>query len=109
VLPSASELGFLAIVGVVFTALSGLIWLTLLRHVTAQAMGFLSYIEPVSASLLAWLLLGQRLGLAVAVGGALVLVAGLIVILTEPAESAAGEVDGLPQIGARPPAPARAE
>ena len=43
VLPSPSELGFLLIVGVVFTALSGLIWLLLLRHVTAQAMGFLSY------------------------------------------------------------------
>jgi drug/metabolite transporter (DMT)-like permease len=109
VLPSASELGLLAIVGIVFTALSGLIWLTLLRHVTAQAMGFLSYLEPVSASLLAWLLLGQRLGLAVVIGGALVLVAGLIVILAEPAESAVGEVAGLPQIGARPPASAKAE
>ena len=99
VLPSASELGYLAIVGVIFTAISGLIWLTLLRHVTAQAMGFLSYLEPVSASLLAWLLLGQRLGPAVAVGGAMVLVAGLIVILVEPAESAVGEVAGLPQSG----------
>jgi drug/metabolite transporter (DMT)-like permease len=68
-------------------------------------MGFFSYIEPVSASLLAWLLLGQRLGLAVAAGGALVLVAGLIVILIEPAESAVGEVAGLPQSGERPPVP----
>jgi drug/metabolite transporter (DMT)-like permease len=102
VLPSASELGFLAILGVIFTAVSGLIWLTLLRHVTAQAMGFLSYLEPVSASLLAWMLLGQRLGLAVTAGGALVLTAGLIVILAEPAESAVGEVAGLPQSGEEP-------
>jgi len=111
VLPSASEFGFLAIVGVIFTALSGLIWLTLLRHVTAQAMGFLSYIEPVSASLLAWLLLGQRLGVAVAVGGALVLVAGSIVVLIEPAEMPVTEIEvaGLPQIGEWPPAPPRAE
>ena len=104
VLPSASELGFLAILGVIFTAVSGLIWLTLLRHVTAQAMGFLSYLEPVSASLLAWMLLGQRLGLAVTAGGALVLTAGLIVILAEPAESAVGEVAGLPQSGEEPAA-----
>ncbi len=103
VLPSASELGFLAILGVIFTAVSGLIWLTLLRHVTAQAMGFLSYLEPVSASLLAWLILGQKLGPAVAVGGALVLAAGLIVILAEPAESAVGEVAGLPQGGDQAP------
>ena len=108
VMPSGSELGFLAIMGVIFTAISGLIWLTLLRHVTAQAMGFLSYLEPVSASFLAWLLLGQRLGLAVAAGGALVLAAGLIVILAEPAESAVGEVGGLPQSGERPPVPAGA-
>ncbi|HEY5159478.1 MAG TPA: DMT family transporter [Gaiellaceae bacterium] len=97
VLPSAGELGYLAILGVVFTLLSGFAWLLLLRHVTAQAMGFFSYIEPVSASLLAWLLLGQRLGPAIAVGGALVLVAGLIVILKEPGESAIPEVAGLPQ------------
>ena len=103
VLPSASELGYLAIMGVIFTAVSGLIWLTLLRHVTAQAMGFLSYLEPVSASLLAWLILGQKLGPAVAVGGALVLAAGLIVILAEPAESAVGEVAGLPQGGDQAP------
>jgi drug/metabolite transporter (DMT)-like permease len=97
VLPSPGELGFLAIVGVVFTALSGLIWLLLLRHVTAQAMGFLSYIEPVSASLLAWLILGQRMGLAVVAGGALVLVAGSLVVLGEPTETAVSEVAGLPQ------------
>jgi drug/metabolite transporter (DMT)-like permease len=99
VLPSPGELGLLAIAGVVFTALSGLIWLLLLRHVTAQAMGFLSYIEPVSASLLAWLLLGQRLGLAVAAGGALVLIAGAVVVLGEPADTAVSEVAGLPQTG----------
>jgi drug/metabolite transporter (DMT)-like permease len=106
VLPSAGELGYLAILGVVFTLLSGLIWLLLLRHVTAQAMGFFSYIEPVSASLLAWLLLGQRLGTPVLVGGALVLVAGIIVVLMEPAEMPITEIEtaGLPQTGARPSA-----
>jgi len=103
VLPSPSELGFLALIGVVFTAVSGLIWLLLLRHVTAQAMGFLSYFEPVSASLLAWLILGQRLGLAVVVGGTLVLIAGAVVVLIEPAETAITEVAGLPQPGEQPP------
>lgn len=110
VLPSAGELGYLAIVGVVFTALSGLIWLLLLRRVTAQAMGFLSYIEPASAVLLAWLLLGQRLGVAVAVGGALVLVAGSFVVLMEPAEMPIAEIEvaGLPQTGEWPPTTASA-
>ena len=103
VLPSPGELGYLALIGVVYTALSGLIWLTLLRHVTAQAMGFLSYFEPVSASLLAWLILGQPLGLAVVLGGVIVLVAGAVVVLREPTESAIGEVTGLPQPGDQPP------
>jgi drug/metabolite transporter (DMT)-like permease len=72
-------------------------------------MGFLSYLEPVSASLLAWLLLGQSIGLAVAIGGVLVLAAGSIVVLVEPAESAVGEVAGLPQLDEWPPTSARAE
>lgn len=107
VLPSAGELGYLAIIGVIFTFISGLIWLLLLRRVTAQAMGFFSYIEPVSASLLAWLLLGQRLGTPVLVGGALVLVAGSIVVLMESPEMPIVEVEvaGLPQAGARAPEP----
>jgi drug/metabolite transporter (DMT)-like permease len=106
VLPSAGELGYMAIVGVVFTLLSGFAWLMLLRHVTAQAMGFFSYIEPVSASLLAWLLLGQRLGAQIVLGGALVLVAGIIVVLMEPAETPVAEIEaaGLPQTGVRPSA-----
>jgi len=107
VLPTAGELGYLAILGVVFTLLSGLIWLLLLRHVTAQAMGFFSYMEPVSAAFLAWLLLGQQLGTPVLVGGALVLVAGIIVVLMEPPEMPVAEVEvaGLPPTGARSPAP----
>lgn len=108
VLPGAGELGYLAILGVIFTLLSGLVWLTLLRHVTAQAMGFFSYIEPVSASLLAWLLLGQRLGAPIVAGGALVLVAGFIVVLREPAEMPIAEVEaaGLPQSSTPSPASA---
>jgi Predicted permeases len=108
VLPSAGELGYLAILGVIFTLLSGLVWLMLLRHVTAQAMGFFSYIEPVSASLLAWLLLGQRLGAPIMAGGALVLVAGFIVVLREPAEMPIAEVEaaGLPQSSTPSPASA---
>lgn len=108
VLPGAGELGYLTILGVIFTLLSGLVWLTLLRHVTAQAMGFFSYIEPVSASLLAWLLLGQRLGAPIVAGGALVLVAGFIVVLREPAEMPIAEVEaaGLPQSSTPSPASA---
>ena len=60
VLPETAREAFaLLVLGVVFTGLSGLLYLTLLGHVTAQAAGVLAFIEPVSASLLAWALLDQ--------------------------------------------------
>jgi DME family drug/metabolite transporter len=88
VLPRASELPALAALGVVFTALSGYVYISLLRHVTAQAVGILSYIEPVSAALLAWALLDEQLTWQIVVGGALVIAAGLLVVFLEPADAA---------------------
>jgi drug/metabolite transporter (DMT)-like permease len=62
---------------------AGVVYISLLRHVTAQAAGLLAYVEPVSASFLAWAILGQSLGWQVVVGGTLVLVAGALVVLYE--------------------------
>jgi drug/metabolite transporter, DME family len=91
VLPTASELPAVLALGVVFTALSGYLYIWLLRRVTAQAIGVLAYIEPVSAALLAWAILGEELGWPVLVGGALVILAGLAVVLLEPEDAAAPE------------------
>lgn len=88
VLPRGAEIGWLAVLGVVFTALSGLVYIWLLRRVTAQAIGVLAYLEPVSAALLAWAILGERLTAAVALGGALVVAGGLLVVVAEPDEAA---------------------
>jgi drug/metabolite transporter (DMT)-like permease len=100
VLPSSwSELGALALLGIVFTGVSGVLYVTLLGHVTAQAIGVLAFVEPVSASLLAWAFLDESLGSAVLVGGALVLLAGAVVVLREPADAAAVEV---PALGSAP-------
>jgi drug/metabolite transporter (DMT)-like permease len=76
---------------VVFTGVSGIIYVTLLGLVTAQAIGVLAFLEPVSAAVLAWALLDQSLGTAVLVGGALVLAGGVAVVLAEPADAAAVE------------------
>ncbi len=89
------EAGAVVLLGVVFTGVSGVLYVTFLGHVTAQAIGVLAFVEPVSASLLAWAILGQPLGAAVLIGGALVLVAGTIVVLREPADAAAIEVAGI--------------
>jgi len=86
IVPHGRELAWVLVLGVVFTAASGYLYYVFMRHVTAQAAGALMYVEPVSAAFLGWLVLGQRLGWHVLVGGALVLVGGLLVVVFEPAE-----------------------
>lgn len=89
VLPAGPrELGAVLLLGLVFTGVSGFVYLTLLGHVHAQAVAVLAFLEPVSASLLAWALLGEPLGPQVIAGGVLVLAAGLFVVLREPPDAA---------------------
>jgi drug/metabolite transporter, DME family len=85
--PQGAEIGYVLLLGVIFTALSGFGFVWLLRKVTAQAISTLGYLEPVSAALLAWAILGQELGWAVVTGGALIIGAGLLVIVYEPVET----------------------
>jgi drug/metabolite transporter (DMT)-like permease len=92
VVPTASELPAVLALGVVFTALSGYLYIWALRHVTAQTIGILAYIEPVSAALMAWAFLGESLNWQIVVGGALVIAAGATVVFLEPEDAAAPEV-----------------
>jgi drug/metabolite transporter (DMT)-like permease len=86
VLPHLGELPWVLLLGVVFTGLTGYAYVFLLGHVTAQAVGILGYVEPVSAALLTWAILGQPFGWQVAVGGVLVVLAGMLIVFFEPAE-----------------------
>jgi drug/metabolite transporter (DMT)-like permease len=85
---------YVALLGVLFTGISGPVHYWLLQRATAQTAGLLAYVEPVSASLLAWAILGQAVGWQVAVGGAAVLVGGALVVVGDaaPAPSAARAV-----------------
>ena len=58
-----------------------------LKDVTAQAAGLLAYLDPVSASFLAWAILGRDLGWQVFVGGLAVVAGGALVVLYENAPS----------------------
>jgi drug/metabolite transporter (DMT)-like permease len=107
VLPTGRELPAVIALGVVFTALSGYLYIWFLRHVTAQAIGVLAYIEPVSAALLAWALLDEALGWPVVAGGALVILAGATVVLLEPADAATPEAAPLAPSGTVTPPAAR--
>ena len=79
------EWGAVLLLGVVFTGLSTLLYAGLLQHVTAQAAGILTFLEPVAAVLLAWALLDDPVDVSTLVGGALVLAAGIVVVALEPA------------------------
>jgi len=88
---SPGALGALVVLGVVLTGGCGFLYVHALHEVPAQAVGVLGYLEPVSAALLAAVVLGEELGVRTVVGGMLVLGAGLTVILRPPVAQAAAE------------------
>jgi drug/metabolite transporter (DMT)-like permease len=85
---AAGDVAALAALGVVFTGVSTLVYTWLLRRVTAQAAGLLTFLEPVAAVLLAALLLDEALTWTTAIGGLLVLAAGVAVVVLEPEDAA---------------------
>jgi drug/metabolite transporter (DMT)-like permease len=87
----AADWAAVLLLGIVFTGLSTLAYAALLRHVTAQAAGILTFLEPVAAVVLAWALLGESLSPEALVGGALVLFAGIAVVTLEPTNQPVSE------------------
>ena len=95
------EWGAVLALGIVLTGASTLVYAVLLRRVTAQAAGVLTFLEPVAGILLGWAFLEQRPGAATLAGGVLVVVAGVAVVLREPAE--ARVADAAAGVGSSPP------
>ena len=87
----AGEWAAVLVLGIGLTGLSTLAYASLLRHTTAQAAGILTFLEPVSAVVLAWAFLGESLSPQALLGGVLVLLAGLAVVALEPAEQPVSE------------------
>jgi drug/metabolite transporter (DMT)-like permease len=73
---------WLVVLGVVFTAFLSTLFLALLRRLPVATVGVLSYVEPVSASLLAWVVLHEVPSALSLFGGAMVLAAGIMVTWT---------------------------
>jgi DME family drug/metabolite transporter len=80
-LPHGVDWVYIGALGALLTAAAGGLYFLALRHVTAQVAGLLAYLDPLSASLLAWAILGQELGWQVVVGGLAVLTGGALVVL----------------------------
>jgi drug/metabolite transporter, DME family len=95
------EWGAVLALGIIFTGASTLLYAVLLRRVTAQAAGVLTFLEPVAGILLGWTILEQRPGAATLAGGVLVVAAGVAVVLREPAE--ARVADAPAGVGSSPP------
>lgn len=70
---------WLVVLAVVYTAFAFGSYLTALEHLPATRVAVLLYIEPVSAIVFGWLLLDEPATIAMVVGGALVIGAGLLV------------------------------
>ncbi|HVE69484.1 MAG TPA: EamA family transporter [Solirubrobacteraceae bacterium] len=90
---SGSDVAYLAILGVALTGLSGVIYVGALKWVPATTAGILAYMEPVSAAVLAALLLDESLTLAIVVGGGAIVAAGVVVALQTPPDSGGGTVE----------------
>lgn len=70
-----------ALLGVVCTAFGYYLWVEGVERVRVQHASILGYLEPVTAPLYALVLIGQRPGHWTLVGGALIIVAGLLLVL----------------------------
>ena len=94
-LPQGVEWVWVIALGAVLTAAAGVLYMRALRDVTAQSAGLLAYLDPLSASLLAWAILGQDIGWQVVVGVVAVLVGGAVVVVYDDASEASPEAPAL--------------
>jgi drug/metabolite transporter (DMT)-like permease len=78
-------------VGLVGTLLPFFLAVTALRVISAATAGIAATFEPVFAATFAWLLLGQRLGLAQLAGGLLVVGGVILAQLAQPKPHPSGE------------------
>ncbi|HSH70069.1 MAG TPA: DMT family transporter, partial [Deferrisomatales bacterium] len=85
-LPDNATLGTLTLLGVVHATVGGVLYLSGIRRVRAQAAAILGYLEPLGAVLLAAWFLGEQPGGLALVGGALILAAGALVVWDENRE-----------------------
>jgi len=77
---TARDLLVCAVLGVVCTVFAYMMWMEGVRRVRVEHASILGYLEPVSAPLYALLLLGERPAWTTVLGGALIVVAGVLVV-----------------------------
>jgi drug/metabolite transporter (DMT)-like permease len=90
---TGTDVAYLVVLGVFLTGLTGVIYVGALKWVPATTAGILAYMEPVSAAVLAALLLDESLTPAIVVGGGAIVAAGVVVALRTPPGEGAGSIE----------------
>ena len=90
------ELGYLAVLGVVLTGFVIVVFVAALRDVPATSAGIIAYMEPVSAAVLAALLLGEMPSAAVVASGVAIVASGAVVALRAPVAAGRAPAPGSP-------------
>jgi drug/metabolite transporter (DMT)-like permease len=91
----ARDLPELVVLGIGLTGVLSIVFFRAIRVLKAQQVSVLFYLEPASAVVYAWLVLGQVPSPATLTGGALIVLAGLAIISGERAAAAPA---GLPDV-----------
>jgi drug/metabolite transporter (DMT)-like permease len=84
------------VLGVVCTAVAYSLWIEGLRRVRVQHASILGYLEPLTAPLYALLLLGEAPTVATVAGGALIIAAGVLIVVFGAPEDAVTAEEGSP-------------
>jgi len=77
--------------GLVSSLAAGLIYYAGLRRIPAERAGILTFIEPVAAVAVGWFVFAETPGPGAAIGGALILAAGLLVV-TSPSRATGAHI-----------------
>ena len=86
------ELAYLALLGVLITGLTGVVYVFALRFVPATTAGILGYLEPLSAVVLAAAILDERVGAWTLIGGAAIVAAGVVAVVEDARAEAVAPV-----------------
>lgn len=78
--PTPRQWVALAVLGLVHTGVGVALYLEALARVPATAVGILGYLEPVGVVVFSWLLLAEAPAATTVVGGALIVLAGVLVL-----------------------------
>jgi drug/metabolite transporter (DMT)-like permease len=99
-LPTMAGALRVAVASLVVGATAGLLFLYGLRRIHAEHAGMLTFLEPLTAVVVAWIAWGERPGVLAAIGGAVVVLSGALAIRPATAKSAVSAAPTGPPSGA---------